>query len=178
LGEARYQIQSRSLRATRRRIDERGRPRCRHEIRYLGRVRERATKKGFVYVWSGAVQYVAGFTYTFPVICWELGFSLAGAALLWWTVPAARKKHRGKLWCFGASLVRLLPVIEINKEYTEFFNDPERDRLDWWQSIVFAALGIVGWLLGAVLAANCEAYDRLHRNAYAGRRGRQASRQG
>jgi hypothetical protein len=30
-------------------------------------------------------------------------------------------------------------VIEINKEFTEFFNDPERERLNWWQSIVKAA---------------------------------------
>jgi hypothetical protein len=82
-----------------------------------------------------------------------LCFSIAGAALLWWTVPAAHTKHRGKLWCFGASLARLLPVIEINKEFTEFFNDPERERLNWWQSILFAALGIVGFVLAAILGA-------------------------
>jgi hypothetical protein len=45
--------------------------------------------------------------------------------LLWQTVPAA--KHHGPIWCFGASLARLLPVIEINKEFTEFFNDPNAD---------------------------------------------------
>src|SRR2546429_340914 len=87
-----------------------------NEIRYLGRVRERKTETGLAYVWSGFLQYVAGFgigTYTFRVLWWILGFSLAGAALLWWTVPATRTKHRGKLWCFGASLARLLPVIEI-----------------------------------------------------------------
>ncbi len=53
----------------------------------------------------------------------------------------------------GASLARLLPVIEINKEFTEFFNDPERERLNWWQSIVFSALGIVGFVLAAILIA-------------------------
>jgi hypothetical protein len=100
------------------------------------------------------LQYVAGFgigTYTFRVLWWVLGFSLAGAALLWWTVPAARAKQRGPLWCFGASLARLLPVIEINKEFTEFFNDPERERLNWWQSILFSALGIIGFVLAAIL---------------------------
>jgi hypothetical protein len=127
-----------------------------NEIRYLGRVRECKTEKGLAGVLCGALQYVAGFgigTYTFRVLWWVLGFSLAGAALLWWTVPAARTKHRGPLWCFGASLARLLPVIEINKEFTEFFNDPERERLNWWQSIVFSALGIVGFVLGAILIA-------------------------
>jgi hypothetical protein len=57
------------------------------------------------------------------------------------------------LWCFGASLSRLLPVIEINKEFTEFFNDPKRERLNWLQSVLFSAFAIVGWLLGAVLVA-------------------------
>ena len=79
-----------------------------------------------------------------------LGFSLAGAALLWMTVPAANQ--HGLIWCFGASLARLLPVIEINKEFTEFFNDPKREHLNGLQNILFSALGIVGWVLGAVLA--------------------------
>jgi hypothetical protein len=51
-----------------------------------------------------------------------IGISLAGAVLLWTTVPIA--KHNGHVWCFGASLSRLLPVIEINKEFADFFNDP------------------------------------------------------
>lgn len=131
-----------------------------NEIRYLGRERERdeAWRQGKLGSWLflTALSYIAGYgigSYTFRVLYWVLGFSLAGAALLWWTVPAARTEHRGKLWCFGASLARLLPVIEINKEFTEFFNDPERTRLSWWQSIVFAAIGVVGWVLGAVLVA-------------------------
>ena len=41
------------------------------------------------------------------------------------------EKH-GFVWCFGASLARLLPVIEINKEFTEFFNDPKRECLTSW----------------------------------------------
>ena len=36
------------------------------------------------------------------------------------------EKH-GFVWCFGASLAPLLPVIEINREFTEFFNDPKRE---------------------------------------------------
>jgi hypothetical protein len=130
-----------------------------NEIRFRGRERERQEARR-QHKWSNwlfrtALCYVAGYgigTYTFRVVWWVLGFSLAGAALLWWTVPAAHTEHRGLLWCFGASLARLLPVIEINKEFTEFFNDPERKRLDWWQSILFSALAIVGWVLGGVLA--------------------------
>jgi hypothetical protein len=40
----------------------------------------------------------------------------------------------GPSWCFRASLSRLLPVLEINKEFSEFFNDPKRERLKGWQS--------------------------------------------
>jgi hypothetical protein len=44
-------------------------------------------------------------------------------------------------------------VIEINKEFTEFFDDPESKRLTGWQSLIFSAMGIVGFVLGAILIA-------------------------
>ena len=56
-------------------------------------------------------------------------------------------------WCFGASFTRLLPVIEINREFSDFFVDPDRTRLTGWQSFVFSAIRIVGWVLGAILIA-------------------------
>jgi hypothetical protein len=124
------------------------------EVRYYGHVRERETETGLAYIWSGAVQYVAGFGiggYTFRVLYWVTGISLAGAALLWIKVPAA--EQHGPVWCFGASLARLLPAIEINKEFTDFFDDPERKRLTGWQSFIFSAIGIVGFVLGAILIA-------------------------
>jgi hypothetical protein len=102
------------------------------------------------------LEYVAGFgigSYTFRVLYWIVGFTVAGAALLWLTVPAARMEYRGGLWCFGASLSRLLPIIEINSEFTDFFNDPWRTRLKGWQSFIFSALGVVGWILGFILVA-------------------------
>ena len=55
-----------------------------NEIRYLGRVRERETQGIYAYVWSGFLQYVAGFgigTYTFRVLWWVLGItSICGRA--------------------------------------------------------------------------------------------------
>ena len=124
--------------------------------RYLGHERERdeARRQGKWGSWlfQTALRDVAGYGvgfYTFFVLGWVLGFSLAGALLLWWTVPAA--KQHGLIWCFGASLSRLLPVIEINKEFTDFFDDPQRKRLTGWQSFIFSATGIVGWVLAAIL---------------------------
>ena len=59
----------------------------------------------------------------------------------------------GLFWCFGASLDRLLPVVAINPEFPDFFNDPKGERLTGWQSFIFFAIGIIGFVLGAVLAA-------------------------
>jgi hypothetical protein len=103
-----------------------------------------------------ALGSVAGYgigAHTFIVLYWVVGLWLIGAVILLWTVPVARTKHRGLLWCFGASLARLLPVIEINKEFAEFFDDPKRERLTGWQSFIFSVIGIVGFVLGAILIA-------------------------
>jgi hypothetical protein len=127
------------------------------EIRYLGRERQRETAckeswvRGscFLQVVLGSVAGYGIGIYTFKVVPWVLGFWLAGALLLWWTVPAAKQK--GAIWCFCASLAQLLPVITINKELTEFFNDPGRRRLKSWQVFVFSALGLIGLALGTIL---------------------------
>ena len=128
-----------------------------NKIRYLGREREREAAcketwlQGSCFLQT-ALGSVAGYgigTYTFKVLPWVLVFWLAGASLLWWTVPAA--KNHGAIWCLCASLAQLLPVITINKELTEFFNDPERTRLKGWQVFLFSGLGIVGLALGTIL---------------------------
>jgi hypothetical protein len=127
-----------------------------NEIRYLGRARERETQSGLGWVWTGFLQYVAGFgigTYTFRVLYWVIGISLLGALHLRTCVKWVRDENHGFIWCFGASLSRLLPVIEINKEFTEFFDDPERKRLTGRQSFVFSAMAIVGFVLGTILLA-------------------------
>src|SRR5450631_228378 len=126
------------------------------DIRYLRHVREREMACKESWLGSCLIQTVLGSvagygvgSHTFKVIPWVLVFWLAGVALLWWTVPAA--KNRGAIWCSCASLAQLLPVIPINKELTDFFNDPERKNLKGWQVFVFSALGVVGLALGAIL---------------------------
>jgi uncharacterized protein YjbI with pentapeptide repeats len=127
-----------------------------NEIRYLGRVRERETEHGWSYIWSGALQFVAGFgigSYTFRVLYWVIGISLLGAFYLKARVKGVRDGGHGFFWCFGASLSRLLPVIEINKEFSDFFNDPKRERLTGWQTAIFSIMAIIGFVLGAILVA-------------------------
>jgi uncharacterized protein YjbI with pentapeptide repeats len=137
-----------------------GKPAASNEIRYLGRQRERdaawsehrwGSWLGLTVLWA-----VAGYgigLYTFVVLVWVCLFTLAGAALLWFTVPTVRNQRRSPLWCIGASLSRLLPVIEINKEFTDFFNDPDRTRLNAWQFFAFSLLGVIGWVLAGILIA-------------------------
>jgi hypothetical protein len=136
------------------------------EIRYLGRVRERETEKGWgSYIWSGALQYVAGFgigTYTFCVLYWVLGISFLGALYLRTSVQGASDENHGLIWCFGASLSRLLPGIEINEDFKDFFKNPTRAMLTNVQSFIFSVMGIVGWVLAAVLVA---AVSGLTRNS-------------
>jgi hypothetical protein len=126
------------------------------DIRYLSRERQRETACQETLLGSCLLQstlgYVAGYGighHTFIVLPWVFVFWSAGAALLWFTVPAARVK--GIPWCICASLAQLLPVIQINKELTDFFNDPERARLKGWQIFFFSTLGIIGFALGAIL---------------------------
>jgi hypothetical protein len=125
------------------------------EIRFLGRARQHQSEEDWwPWIFSGFLRFVAGFgigDYTFRVLYWVVGITAAGAAYLWTCVPAARA--HGLVWCSGASLNRLLPVIEINKEFSDFFDDPNRVRLTARQSVVFSVIAMVGWVLGAILIA-------------------------
>jgi hypothetical protein len=100
-----------------------------------------------------ALSLVAGFGiggYIFRVLYWVLGFSLLGVIVLFFS-RAAREK--GLVWCIGASFDRLLPVMTLNKEFEEFFNDPGRERLRGWQIAFFSVIAILGWVLGLFLVA-------------------------
>jgi len=91
-----------------------------------------------------------------------LGISLLGAHYLRTKVQGVHDENHGLIWCFGASLSRLLPVIEINEDFKDFFKNPTRAMLTNLQSFVFAAMGIMGWLLAAILVA---AVSGLTRNS-------------
>jgi hypothetical protein len=124
-----------------------------NEIRYLGLERKRqATCEQ--HAWTDCLilttqWFVTGYGIGLRVLYSVIFLSLVSAAILWGTVPAA--KQHGFIWCVGASLSQLLPVIQLNKEFTEFFYDPERTRLKGWQIFLFSSLGVIGLALGATL---------------------------
>jgi hypothetical protein len=80
---------------------------------------------------------------------------VASTCILWYS-PKTRKQ--GYWWRFGASLQRLLPIIELSKEFTNFFdNSPpqlgEEPNLSQRQPAYFAGHAITGWVLGIFLFA-------------------------
>ena len=99
-------------------------------IQYAGKVRQRAEEKGWgawlwQSVWGGVAGYGVGL-YTFRVLWWVIGLTVLGAVVLWFS-PRARA--HGVLWVFGASLHRLLPIVELNKEFKDFFDNPSAGQL-------------------------------------------------
>ena len=108
------------------------------------------------------LQFTVGYgigSAAFRVIWWVAGLAVLGGLVLWASPPA---RSKGGLWCLGASLSRLLPIIELNSEFTAFFHDPERERLRSWQLVFFALLGILGALLGSVLVAAISGLTQPH----------------
>jgi hypothetical protein len=44
-------------------------------------------------------------------------------------------------------------VITISQEFSDFFNDPKRERLHAWQHAAFGMLAVCGWVLAGFVAA-------------------------
>jgi hypothetical protein len=127
------------------------------DVLYYGRVRETrmAWESGHYPRWMllGALNVVTGYgigTYTFRALVWIIVLTIIGVVLLTWSPGGGQRTW---LWRTGASLARVLPGIEINKEFTDFFNDPKRRRLKDWHVVVFSAFVVIGWVLGLFLVA-------------------------
>jgi hypothetical protein len=104
--------------------------------------------------------------YNFRAAFWALGLALIGTIILGFApgvrgVRPVRFLTRGRrgprqksvLWCFGASLHQVLPLITISREFSDFFDDPERERLYSWQHFAFGLLALGGWALGLFVVA-------------------------
>ena len=78
-------------------------------------------------------------------------FTVVGTVILWFSANARR---HGPIWLIGASLHRLLPIIELSKEFAKPPTNenwpPNRNR---FQAAFFALHAIFGWVLGLVLLA-------------------------
>ena len=110
-------------------------------------------------IWLTVLGVVIGYgigLYTFLVLVWVAVFTIIGAGVLAFSANARRY---GPLWLLGASLQRLLPLMELSREFKDFFDNPappnvwEKRNLNRLQCIFFASLAIVGWALGGFLIA-------------------------
>ena len=111
------------------------------------RAEARATGDWRRWAWLSFLRYLFGYgigPYIFTVVPWVAGSILVGALVL---LPARLARAKGVFWCIGASLERLLPIIELNREFSDFFYDPQRNRLRGWQIAFFAVYGLWGWML-------------------------------
>jgi hypothetical protein len=104
--------------------------------------------------------------YTFRAAGWAVALAAIGMVILWFApgvrgarpvrfMTRARRepRQRSLLWCSGASLNHVLPLVTISQEFSDFFNDPKRERLHAWQHVVFGMLALCGWALGLFVAA-------------------------
>ncbi len=125
------------------------------------------------HLWPGlgmtALQLFVGYgigDYGFRAVGWALTLALVGMVILLFA-PGVRglrpfrflstaprgPRQRSLLWCFGASLHQVLPLVTINQEFSDFFNDPNRQRLYAWQHVAFGILALCGWALGLFVVA-------------------------
>ncbi|HEU0157569.1 MAG TPA: hypothetical protein VFQ82_15975 [Stellaceae bacterium] len=105
------------------------------------------------WAWLSVLRWLCGYgigIYTFYVVPAVFCTVVVGVLVLF---RARAARNKGVFWCVGASLDRLLPIIELNKEFDEFFYDPERQRLRGWQLAFFSAYALWGWILGLLLVA-------------------------
>ena len=86
----------------------------------------------------------------FLALVWVLGFTGIGMLVLR-SAPHARDK--GPLWRFMASLDHLLPIMELDEEFGEFFHDPQRRWLTTGRQVYFASHALVGYVLASFVVA-------------------------
>ena len=127
------------------------------EIQFIAREAERfearANGDWGRWAWLNVLRWLCGYgigTYTFIVVPWVFCSVLLGVLVLRYAKPGNVKSVG---WRIGASLDRLLPIIELNKEFGDYFNDPHRTRLAAWQIGFFSMYALWGWVLGLLLIA-------------------------
>jgi hypothetical protein len=125
-------------------------------VQYFGRSDEtrHALKQGqwfrwlflvFLFVIAG---YGIGPYMLIIVLLWLFVLTVVGVGLIM-LAPAGRQKKFW--WCVGASFARVLPGIEITKEFSEATKDRDKLKLEGWQIAGFFVIAVLGWILGIFL---------------------------
>jgi hypothetical protein len=93
-------------------------------------------------------------------LIWIAALTALGTFVLW-SAPNAQAKEL--LWCGFASFDQLLPIVELNKEFGEFFGKPELNQFGRGQLIYFALHSLFGFLLSAFIAAGLAGLTQARR---------------
>jgi hypothetical protein len=126
------------------------------EIHYYEQVH--AAEKSGVLALAGLslMRWAAGYgigSYMFRALYWALGLSILGAVILRLWVKGVAEARHGFVWCFFASINRLLPVVTLKKEFADFFDDRKLNQFGSWQDSLFIVLSMLGWVLGLIVLA-------------------------
>lgn len=105
---------------------------------------------------KSTIGYGLGWRYTY-IFYWIISLTAAGYLVLSYA-PHARDHSR--MWRVLASLDALLPIIELNKEFTDFFNDPKRRWSNDWYILYFSFHSIAGYALASCVVAGLAGFTQ------------------
>lgn len=120
--------------------------------------RERARKEAWknkerfrsfgLWILKVTIGYGLGRRY-FRALYWVFGFTLIGAALLWWILPD-RESDRNIFTLIMASFDQLIPLVELNSDHGKLLQKVEVSN---WVLFYFYFHKLVGYVLGGFLLA-------------------------
>jgi hypothetical protein len=125
-------------------------------VQFFGRVRETCNAwntdqyaRGlFLTVLGFFIGYGIGHYMLVIVFVWLVVLTLSGVLLLKF---APGSQDKSLWWRFGASFARVLPGIQIRKEFSDFFDEP--GKLNARQVLAFIIILLLGWILGLFFVA-------------------------
>ncbi len=125
------------------------------EILFAGKDRERENsvwyRKAWLELLKWSVGYGLGWRFKVLPTAWAFGVLLAGAIVCFYSPnpsspPGLVSDIHSFGWCLGLSLDRLLPLVQLSKDYTDFV-------FHGWQRAWFIGQAVFGWGLASLIIA-------------------------
>lgn len=130
-------------------LREAGQPWKAAEVLFAGKERERENSVWYRRAWLWLLRWSVGYGlgWRFKVFPAALGaIVLAAGAIVSFYSPDVLKENHSLGWSLGLSLNRLLPLITLSKDFTDFV-------FHGWQKAWFIGQALFGWVLAFFIAA-------------------------